>query len=784
VLGYVHLLAGRREAAEELWRRAAACDPDNTLARVLFEGAPQKIPEGVQSYGTATLPEFDEAAWKARLAAAAAKPAPAAEVPVTPGVAPAREAPSAAKPAAAVAAPAAEPTGISWLDALATGEGEVKEQEGELVPGVAPFDLEGLDLTGVPAAAPAPLPTPEKEPSHRPAEKPAVPVAEAPVAAEAPAPSGAQAPEMRPFALEDLGLSPEEIASLEEAVASTRSGEGAQAPEGVAFEEEATLGLQPFSLEEEGGLGGEEAGVAGVAPFSLEEATAPGAAEEAAPPGVAPFSLEQAAAAAAKGEAGVSGVVPFSLEEATAPGGAELPDIAGLEPFSVESLGLEAVAGGAGVPPEMAGGLKPFSLEELGLEEATGEPEPAGMERFREGMGEEVDTGLPAFSWQEAGTSKAPAFRGQLGPQEQEAAASGPSLFEKMMATRRGPSEPGAEVPEAPPAEAPVEEGVEPFSLEGLGLQEVPATGVQEAVSEEEGVPGLQPFSVEAFGLAEAAPAEMAGEALQPFSLEELGLEEAAPAAPEEGMAPFTLEELGLAEAAPPAVVEEGVSEGLPEMEPFSLEELGEVPGELAVPSEPAAVAAPAEDVLRPFSLEELGLTTEEITAMGLGQEQEAAPAEVLAAAIEELPPALEEAVPAPAEVPPELEAVAPAEAEELAAVPPAEAAAVAPPVSPLEELRAQVAAQPEDEKLLLALARVCEGEGQYEEAFGHYRKLIKAGKASVEDALLGDLRDWIEQEQDHKRLYRLHRLLGDAYMKRGWYQQAISEYAWVLSKQ
>ncbi|MEJ5344623.1 MAG: hypothetical protein WHS83_06920, partial [Chloroflexus sp.] len=67
-----------------------------------------------------------------------------------------------------------------------------------------------------------------------------------------------------------------------------------------------------------------------------------------------------------------------------------------------------------------------------------------------------------------------------------------------------------------------------------------------------------------------------------------------------------------------------------PELTPFSLEELGLSPEEIAqleAAQQQAQPAAPAEPELTPFSLEELGLSPEEIAQLEAAQQQQAQPA-------------------------------------------------------------------------------------------------------------------------------------------------------------
>ncbi|MCS6889630.1 MAG: hypothetical protein NZQ09_15595, partial [Chloroflexus sp.] len=185
---------------------------------------------------------------------------------------------------------------------------------------------------------------------------PEAPVAEAdltPFAEEMPSAVKAE-PELTPFSLEELGLSPEEIAQLE------AMQQGEQQPAAQAAEPE----LTPFSLEELG-LSPEE-----IAQLEAMQQGEQQPAAQAAEPELTPFSLT---------ELGLSSEEIAQLEAMQQ--GEQQPAAQGAEPeltpFSLEELGLspeeiaqlEAMQQGEQQPAAQAAEpeLTPFSLEEPGL---------------------------------------------------------------------------------------------------------------------------------------------------------------------------------------------------------------------------------------------------------------------------------------------------------------------------------------------------------------------------------------------------------------------------------
>lgn len=243
-------------------------------------------------------------------------------------------------------------------------------------------------------------------------------------------------------------------------------------------------------------------------------------------------------------------------------------------------------------------------------------------------------------------------------------------------------------------------------------------------------------------------------------------------------MTPFSLADLGLSE-------EEINALGLGEAEPV-------VPTASAEAPEPAAPSEPAEPQLTPFSLSELGLSEDEIASLGLGVEAPAeqvaepeAPAEQVAEPEPEAPaeqvaepeaPAEQVAEPAPApEAPAEPAAAAPAAAK---AQPPAEQPALT-GNDVIDAFLRQLDAEPENDVLRLAVARVVGQIGLHELAVKQYRHLIKQNRQL--DRVTSEIEDLIAYNSDQKLLQALHRALGDAYSKQGRLREAVDAYSWTL---
>ena len=643
ILGGILLLDGDQRGLD-YWRVAQRIDPYQTVAKLLFDTLPVGIPTPDVS-----LPAWDEAEWQARRAASVAAEQPASTPAddffaetgwLTPAASPVAAAvaatsdddllamllfsPPAATSVAEPTQPPAErdefdfdldlplssatPTGLT-LDEIGVGVTETTPASAE--PTLQPFSLEELGLS------------PEEI---------------AQLEGQAPAAAASAEPELTPFSLEELGLSPEEIAQLE-----------GQAPAAAASAEPT---LQPFSLEELGLSPEEIAQLEGQAP----------AAAASAEPTLQPFSLE---------ELGLSPEEIAQLEgRSTTTGGADTfaDELSGLQPFSLDDLDFGATS----ASDELPATLQPFSLDDLALDDAVSASPEAHTESIEPGI----------YSWQE------PSARGGGIKLPQEPEQGGPSIFSKLV--ERAASLPPVEEPPLSPVELTETDVAAYFSNDDVSLREdddtperltgtfrIPKASIDESLAPTGAVralseksepvnlpkePELTPFSLEELGLSpeeiaqleaaqqQAQPAAPAEPELTPFSLEELGLspeeiaqfeaaqQQAQPAAPAEPeLTPFSLEELGLSpeeiaqlEAAQQQAQPAAPAE--PELTPFSLEELGLSPEEIAQleaaqQQQQSQPATPAEPELTPFSLEELGLSPEEIAQLEAAQQQQSQPA-------------------------------------------------------------------------------------------------------------------------------------------------------------
>lgn len=249
----------------------------------------------------------------------------------------------------------------------------------------------------------------------------------------------------------------------------------------------------------------------------------------------------------------------------------------------------------------------------------------------------------------------------------------------------------------------------------------------------------------------------------------------AASAEEEPDMTPFSLADLGLSE-------EEINALGLGEAEAPE-PAVSAAPAQSAEEPEPVASEEPAEANLTPFSLSELGLSSDEIASLGLGvaepPEAPVPPAEP-EAELAEPEPALEALTAEPeAEVAePEPAPAAPVVAPAAGAQPPAEQSALT-GNDVIDAFLRQLDAEPENDVLRLAVARVVGQIGLYDLAVKQYRQLIKQNRQL--DRVTSEIEDLIAYNSDHKLLQALHRALGDAYSKQGRLREAVDAYSWTL---
>ncbi|MEF3274335.1 MAG: tetratricopeptide repeat protein, partial [Chloroflexus sp.] len=504
ILGAILLAEGDQSGIEH-WHIAQRLDPYQTVARLLFDPLPAGIPTPDVS-----LPAWDEAAWQAQRVAAATPTAVAAKddfFAESSWMAPAAQ-------SAAVAA-----GGISDDDLLAmllfsppatavaeppsSGSYETDWETATLSSTVTRFTSSEHSPSGAKTTASEPeLPPFSLEDLGLSPEE----IAQLEGQTAAPSAPAAE-PELTPFSLEDLGLSPEEIAQLEGQTA---------APSAPAAEPE----LTPFSLEDLG-LSPEEIA-------QLEGQTAAPSAP-AAEPELPPFSLEdlglspeeiaQLEGQTAAADKGTPPLTPFSLEELGLPpdttGRREVStddtafadELSGLQPFSLDDLDLGSAAASGELPPT----LQPFSLDDLALDEATltSAPQP-----------EPIEPGI--YSWQE------PSMRGggiQL-PEEPE--PSGPTIFSKLI--ERAASLPRVEEPPLASVELTDADVAAYFSSDDVSLREDDSSPERLSgtfrLPKETREESLAPTgAVSALSEKKEPPAASAAEPeLTPFSLEELGL--------------------------------------------------------------------------------------------------------------------------------------------------------------------------------------------------------------------------------------------------------------------
>lgn len=832
ILGYLQLAAGQPEG-QELWQRAVLQDPELSMARTLFDVLPPLEIEASR------IPPFDREAWQAAVQARSVVQAEPAQVVVdndddffgdswlNGGGAPeastdffAASNPAMAPADATSTAPSSDATSMDDEDLLASLLGFSDESFGEQPASVdmsaanPPQDPHDLDL-----------------PDQRPQVKHADTIAFGSQEMTATPLEGDVQPftvddfpmmdgDIRPFSLDDepdtlsapgqtrgdleeLGtvqpFSLENLAELDQASAPDRdafasvsqtpreSSAGQTGDEGIPRQVDppAQAGAQIFpSLSESQEVAPQAPSTTGLTPneldtepfFSLDDGDRSG--------------TDETSSGRTHAAAIYSGSPAVNPAETSASSGAEVEDpqaapqadqmgfldddVAQFTPFTLADLGLTEeeiaaldtaneqqsaedamtpspvpdAASSDTVPPrggETADTLS-FSLADLGLSDADLE----GLDQALPGADEAPPTqgprtGVDAAEGRGESTDVDSSFPGDQNAGDED-------QFSQWMHSEL-PSNDTAST-DAPESE------LTPFSLADLGLSEEELTQLEQDQDQPSGeavAPAELPFSLADLGLSEEelqlldqdqdlTPSAAGSDEAADFSLADLGLTEDDARVPDVG----------------PGMTLPGTSDGDEDTGSFSLADLGLTEDEIAdfdLGVSPLPAPSAIDQATNTSSAADLAATPH-------GSDEDEATPQVLPPAVDEedMPSATEQA---PSQVAMDATAMA------------ADQGAPAPAVqSGLESFVAQLQTNPENHVLRLAVARMSEQTNDLEQAMVHYRHLIR--RNALADQVVDDLMLMIESQSDTPLLQRLHRLLGDAYMKQGRLSDAMQEYSWT----
>ncbi|HEU4324879.1 MAG TPA: tetratricopeptide repeat protein [Roseiflexaceae bacterium] len=562
LLGYIALAGGRAEG-QRSWSRAAEMDPYQTVARAMFETLPQAADE------EPTVEEWDEEAWQAqRLRAQEELEAATRPMPVAAALAGAQES--------------------SWLEAT-----NLPPRPSTPARPNASMDMDDF-LAGLLASSPANLPETDDAPvSTVELDLPVEPFSFDNLNDPSPrTASGGSDSSMAPFSLADLGLSDDEIASLdaigEEQPAQSSASTQPATPQPAARKDDEPV-TEPFSLAD---LGLSDDEIASLDELNAEPKQTQQPATQNDEPVMEPFSFA---------DLGLSDDELASLDElnATEPKQTQQPatkdDEPVMEPFSFADLGLsdDEIASldelNATEPkqtqqpatkddePVMA----PFSFADLGLSD----DEIASLDALN---ATEPKQTQPATT-QDDEPVMAPFSFADLGLSDDEIAS-----LDELNAT-----EPKQTQPATTQDDEPV---MEPFSFADLGLSDdeiaslgelnaTEPTRQQPAAQDDE--PTLAPFSFADLGLSddEIANLDALGNQTEPTVLPPAPPTPGRPSRGDEefgelplDLRPFSLDELDLS-----ATDESGQGGLPPSLQAFTIDE----PVETPAPRDPMRIPIP-----------------------------------------------------------------------------------------------------------------------------------------------------------------------------------------------